>query len=275
MLELRPGQLSTLLIEERGGLVLDLSEVTWAFPHSLVALATQTEVLVNGGAQLTVRAPRSVDVARYLARAHLPHVLDELGVSHDFNLVRERDLGVRIVELARFTGESGVRTLAESAHAFALPVSDAAAGALHTAVCEAGENVTTHAGVTHGYMMAQYYPANGRFRFALADSGIGFHASLQAAGATDAAHALELAAQPGVSSTGDPTRGLGIDAIRHEILELGGIFQLATEDQGRRFDSSAPEGRPWAAQGSIIGSLVYGSFQAASPYSIPGHESQT
>ncbi|MBC7596505.1 MAG: hypothetical protein H7288_21695 [Kineosporiaceae bacterium] len=242
--------------------MLDLSEVSFVRPQSLVAIAIALEVAVRSGAAVSVVEPRSMDVVNYLSRAHLPEILDQLEVAHNFGPVRERDLGLSIVELTRFNGNDGVVSLADSAYSFALQQGSRPARALHTAVCEAGENVTVHAGIQHGYLVAQYYPQNGTFNFALADSGVGFYERLRGSGATDVAHALNMAGQAGISSTGDSTRGLGLSSIRDHLLRLGGTMTLASRDQQRTYDSTHTDGYRSTNTGLIVGSLVYGSFSA-------------
>jgi hypothetical protein len=255
-------RLPRYLSEEDDSLVLDLGDVTFVLPEGLVAIATFAESIRQSGRTLSVEAPDSTDIANYMSRAHLPQVLDDLGVDHDFEPVRERDLGSSMVELRRFDGVSEVLSLADGVFEFARPQGERSAAMLHTAVCETGENVTIHSGTQHGYLLAQYYPSSRTFRFAIGDNGIGFFGSLQTVGAASVEQALEMAGRPGFSATGDPTRGLGISSVREHLIGLGGTLVLASENQERGFNSLQELGHSSSNTGHIVGSLVYGNFSA-------------
>jgi len=262
MADLPPWRVPRLVTGDAFEQVLDLSRVDFVMPRGIVAIATYVESAVREGVAVRVIGPSSPDISRYLSRAHLPHVLNELGVQHDFGMVRERNLGNRLVVLTRFSNNNDVVALADSVRDFAAPYGTGSADALHTAVCEAGENVETHAGTPHGYLVAQYYPGNRAFRFALGDSGIGFYGRLSQIGATDAGHALEMAGRAGVTTTGDPFRGLGISSIRNQLVALNGTFVLSTQDRERFFSPRNGEGFASANTGNTVGSLVYGEFFA-------------
>ncbi len=263
MPDLPPWRVHRLLTDVGTQKVLDLSRVDFVTPRGIVAIATYAESLVRKGFDVRVIGPLSLDISRYLTRAHVPLVLEDLGIQHDFQPVhRERNLGHSLVELTKFSNNHDVVALADSVRDFAAPQGEDAADALHTAVCEAGENVETHSGISHGYLVAQYYPTSGTFRFALGDSGVGFYARLAEIGATDAGHALEMAGRAGVTTTGDPYRGLGISSIRDQLISLDGTFVLSTQDRERYFSPRNREGYSSANTGHTVGSLVYGEFLA-------------
>lgn len=262
-MELTPTGVFSLIDLTPDTAVLDLSRVTFVLPQSVISIATWSERVRHNGRSLRVVAPISEDTARYLSRVHLPEFFAESEISHDFPSVHERRLGRAIVELTRFTGATEVRELADSIHEFAAQHDRASADALHTAVCEAGENVVTHAEVNHGFAVAQFFPQQRVFRFALGDSGIGYFGSLQPLGAADFEQGLEMAVTPGVTSTGDPGRGLGLPAIRDELVRLGGVMTIGDGAHARIFSTDRREGRPAAsAHGSIVGSVLYGKFHA-------------
>lgn len=262
MPELLPWRVASLLSGSAESKVLDLSNVTFVKPRGIVAIATYLESVLREGTEVRVVPPASPDIARYMTRAHLPHLFDEMGIAHAFGSVRERDLGRALVELTRFSNNHDVVVLADSVRDFAAPYGEESADALHTAVCEAGENVQIHAAIPHGYMVAQYFPSNRQFAFALGDSGIGFHGRLAEIGARNADEALEMAGRAGVTTSGDPFRGLGISSIRDELIELNGTFVLSTQDRERTFSRRHRTGVASANTGNVVGSLVYGDFPA-------------
>ena len=262
MAEFPPWRVPRLMSGSADSRTLDLSDVEFILPRGIVAIATHVESVVREGVAVRVIAPESSETARYLSRAHLPHRLEEIGVQHNFVAVRERHLGHSLVVLTKFSNNNDVVALADSVRDFAAPHGVDSADALHTAVCEAGENVQTHAGIPHGYLVAQYYPTSRKFAFALGDSGVGFYGRLAEIGATDAGHALEMAGRAGVTTTGDPFRGLGISSIRDELVELNGTFVLSTDNRQRIFSRRNREGFASANTGNIVGSLVYGEFFA-------------
>jgi hypothetical protein len=265
-MELTPTGVFALLDLASESVVLDLSRVTFVLPQSVVAIATWAERVCRGGRSLRVVSPASEETANYLSRVHLPELFSELGVVHDLPVVHERRLGRSIVELTRFTGATEVRELADSVHEFAVRHDRVSADALHTAICEAGENVVTHAGIDHGFAVAQFYPQQRVFRFALGDSGIGYFGSLQSQGATDLEHGLEMAVTVGVTSTGDPGRGLGLPAIRDELFRLGGVMTIGDGAYARIYSPDSRDGRRAASStGSIVGSILYAKFRVAAP----------
>lgn len=260
-MELTPTGVFPLLDSTGDTATLDLSRVTFVLPQSVISIATWSEHIRQSGKSLAVVGPLAEDTARYLSRVHLPELLTEIGATHNLPVVNERHLGRSIVELTRFTGAGEVRELADSVHEFAARHDRASADALHTAVCEAGENVVTHAQVSHGFAVAQFYPQQQVFRFALGDSGIGYYGSLQSLGASDFEHGLKMAVTSGVTSTGDPGRGLGLPAIRDELVRLGGVMTIGDGAYARIYSSEWLDGRrASSASGSIVGSTLYGKF---------------
>jgi hypothetical protein len=233
-------------------LELDLRRVSFASPAGLIALCVKAESVIANGNTVLVRSPSDPSVANYIARAHLPAQLEAIGIAHDFAPVQENHLGLRLVEIQRFENAGMVEVLAQSVYAFAEPISSAIAGQLHVAVCEAGENVTFHSDTSYGYLMAQYFPGNRTFEFALGDSGVGFLGSLASRGAANNHEAIALAVTPGVSATGDPGRGYGLSSIRTSLADAGGALTLYS---GTSYQYFASASGACQAKGSFVGRL--------------------
>ncbi|MBF4568768.1 hypothetical protein ITJ57_08285 [Plantibacter sp. VKM Ac-2880] len=247
----------TELSESFDDLHLNLERVRFATPEGIVAMVTKLEKIARSGTSVLVSAPTSDNVSNYLARAHVPHILDGLDIRHGFGSVREWHQGNQLIELQMFSSSSEVHALATSVHAFAEPHGADIAAQLFSAVCEAGENVSFHAETTHGYVMAQYFPNRGDFGFAIGDSGVGFLGSLSRIGATDHDSALAMAVAPGVSATGERNRGYGLSSIRDNVSGLGGSFKIFGGNRKLSFGSGcAPTGSKGAFVGVQAGSLV-------------------
>ncbi|WP_140162871.1 hypothetical protein [Agreia sp. VKM Ac-1783] len=234
---------------------IDLGSVTFALPHGIVSLASLIDWLTRQEVAVSVRAPRNPDVARYITRTHLPEFMSQRFVSHDFPQIRERDQGMRMVELVPVTNSESVAGLAESVFWFAKDHDEETAKNLYRAVCELGENIPSHAGTDMGFLFAQYFPYKRRYQFALADSGVGPLAKLATRGASSHAHALTLAVTPGVSSSRDATRGYGLSTIRETLINIGGNLNLASGDSFVTFNRHNVDGR-FASLGGVIRGLV-------------------
>lgn len=205
--------------------LLDLRGMGWVEPGGLVALAALAEAEASRGRYVRLIAPLEPHAATYLARMRLGLVIDGLGGQHDLRTVKEHDVADALLETTRFDGERGVEALASVVYNNLVAQDEEAAGALHTGIVEIGSNVPQHSGRSFGYVAAQVTHRSPRgllIQFAVADCGRGVLSSLHSVGAASDAHALELALDRGVSSTGQAGRGVGIGATRDLAIGLGG-----------------------------------------------------
>lgn len=242
-------------------LTIDISEVTFASPAGIVALAAFVDKRFQGsGRVVELRRPRQGSTANYLSRAHVAEFLDEYGVHHDLLPVFENDLGRTHVPLTTFAGSQQIRDVALAAFEFAERTSPGSGDALHTAICEAGENVGYHAGRPIGFAVAQYFPTSGAFEFSIGDAGRGLLGSLADVGASTHAEAARLALKPGVSATREAGRGYGLSTIVAQLLELRGTVTLLSGDHALlKYDSDKEYGR--ALDGFVPGLIINARFR--------------
>ncbi|WEK61494.1 MAG: hypothetical protein P0Y60_01655 [Candidatus Microbacterium colombiense] len=242
--------------------VVCLRRVTFVEPDGIVALAARLHSWSRENSDLSVVAPEDSSIANYLARAHLSHLLDEIGSEHNFPVVRERHLGSSLVPLMRVESVEQAQELATAVVDFAARHNPEAADALGAALCEAGENVGYHSGQQYAFGLAQHYPRQQRFNFALGDAGRGLQSSLAHKGATDDASAIRLALTPGVSATNEKGRGYGLSSVEEQIvLGLAGKLSLLS---GEAVVNAHPvTGRVHQRiDGRFDGTLVSGTFRA-------------
>lgn len=183
----------------------------------------------------------SPDTAGYLARMRLGKVLDELGVAHGLPTVNERNQEGNLLELRTFSTEHDGEELAALVYdrVSEMPQVDAqVVEPLQNALMEIAINTALHAGVDHGYALAQTYPTKGVIKFCVADAGIGLKASLDRNGQlhpNDDSHALELAVVRQMSGTDDPYRGYGLHDVVSTVRGLGGVTEIASGTASTRF----------------------------------------
>lgn len=228
--------------EHDSELVIDLSNVRFASPAGIVALATLVDARSQGDHPVVgLMSPYDPQVANYLARTHVPAMLEEYGIAHGLPRVNERELGIRLVPLTTFAGSHEIQALARAAHGFAERIRVGAGAPLFTAICEIGENVGYHAGRPIGFAAAQYFPTLRAFEFAIGDAGRGFLGALGSQGASTHAEALQLALKPGVTSSREIGRGYGLSTVIAELLALGGTVTLYSGDHALIRYSESPE----------------------------------
>jgi hypothetical protein len=159
---------------------------------------------------------------------HVGQVLAALGAEHSLPIVGEQPLTDALLELTVFEGARGAGSLAGLVHRVLADQAETAADALHVGLCETGQNVAHHAGVSRGFFAAQRTHDAEQLFFAVADSGRGMLATLEDRGATDDSHALELALTPGISRTAEEGRGIGLADIRQQLCGLGGSLHMVS-----------------------------------------------
>ncbi|MCD2111427.1 hypothetical protein LQ384_10005 [Rhodococcus rhodochrous] len=208
---------------------IDISAAAFVDPFGLVTLAAVTEEATRSGLGVNVSWPRGTDLRRYLARMHVADALGSLGVTCQLPEVNENPSGDRFLELTRFEGSDRGSELAEKVYNI-LSVDDLDdAKTLYSCVSEAIGNVTEHSEVGGGWAALQQYRREGRNEvvFAVADSGVGLRRTLSRHhSVNDDAQAVRLAAQFGISGTGDQARGRGIAGIAEKARERGGYMRL-------------------------------------------------
>ncbi|UOQ57259.1 ATP-binding protein [Leucobacter allii] len=222
--------------------VFDLSWVTFIDPAFAVSLTSRVALFCEFGISVVVLPPATSDAAVYASRLQLPEMLGRLGSdARGFPTISSNHIPERILELQDFRGPEGLEALAEQV---GLHVRDeAATDGLRDCLFEAGQNVYQHSGKNQGFVAAQFYPKVGRYRFAIADSGMGYRASLAAAHSpSDDAEAIDLAMTKGISGTGKETRGLGLSEVRHIVTSHGGWVSVTSGTVTKTFND--PEEKP-------------------------------
>lgn len=207
---------------ERGVARIDLSRTTWVTPLAIVAICTFAERAVRRGKAIQFVGPTNRDVANYLDRMHLARVLDSLDVTHGLRAVRHHNVGDSLVEVRRFTTLTEIETLAVHVHDALAPSDLSAARAIYQCMSTAGENIYDHSGRRHGFFVAQRTHHGTALRFAIGDSGKGFHRALESRGATSDGHALKLAITKGISSSEGAGRGTGLSSLSKHLRRAGG-----------------------------------------------------
>ena len=240
-------------------LTFDLRRMRFAEPLGIVAIASLADRATSEGERLIVLGPDDPNIANFLARMRLGSVLAGMGVEHDLPDVREHDIGDALFELSQFRGARGAGQLAEHVHD---AVSDPdAADALYAGVVEAGQNVAHHSGRPHGFVAAAKTHSHQRLYFAVGDAGAGMLATLSKRGAKDDKEALKLALTPGVSGTGDPSRGNGLSDTLDQIAALGGNLHVLS---GRATVTASHGSRSYAAADRLFpGTVVQGYIPLA------------
>lgn len=214
---------------EPGRTLIDLCGARFVDPFGLVAVAGLLDDAVGRDRDVEVLPPASEDVARYLARMRLGEAIDAAGCPSPLPTVRERRVGDRLLELGRFDSEDAAEDLAERVHGIFVRDDAAEAAALFSCLSEAAANVCEHSGKDHGWAALQQYDYRGHtvVAFAVGDSGKGLRRSLRRRhDVSDDAEAIRLAVRRGVTSTGVPTRGLGLSGIVRQARRRGGAVRL-------------------------------------------------
>ena len=160
-----------------------------------------------------IAPPHGGDCSKYLHRMGFHTVVNGFGIDCRLTPVRRHDTGDHLLELTRFASQPWEwEALAERVFRIIdTRLGRRAAERLYAPVAELGANVIDHSWAADGYVAFQHYPRSGELRFAVADGGRGLMSSLGDAHTVhDDAHAIALAAQGGVSGTGEVGRGIGI-----------------------------------------------------------------
>lgn len=239
--------------------IVDLSGARWFTPFGLVSVLAFIEAQARTGVSVRFTPPTDPSHRSYLSRMRLGDRLDHLGVSHELPSVRSHP-NRRLVELYSFESRDDVGPLAERIFDMVNPLDSVAARALYRSLCEAGENVEFHAGLSNGYMAAQTtrdWGTDPTLRFAVADSGHGFLFNLLAKGATDDAHALRLALSGVSSSTAPGNRG-GLKSLAGLLTAVGGSITVSSGSAAVPKDRSSTTEKSFDEpfQGSVFEGVV-------------------
>jgi hypothetical protein len=239
---------------------IDLAALSFCEPLGLVAIAAFADG-AREHADVRVVAPRDASVARYLSRMRLDQALDDLGVRHDLPAVREHSHDDVLLELAAFTSAADVDQLAGIVHRAVEPAAPEAASALHDCVVETGDNVPRHARRARGYLAAQKVRQGRDLMFAVADAGVGVLATLRGRGARDAASALRLAVQDGVTETPGCSSGSGLPEVVRHLSALRGHLCLVSGDAALTVSTRCQRVDRWAEPlpGTVLQGFVPGS----------------
>ena len=212
---------STGVYTRAGTRVVDLRDVRWLDPVHLVTVAASAHAAQRDGIGFRLHGPTAPHLARYAARMQLGVVVGGLGFEHDLPPAPDAAGADHLVEVGLVRD---ARRLAEVVHDRVAELDATLARVLHQAIAEIGENVHQHA-QSVGYVAAQTIPRRGELRFAVADPGVGLHATLAARGAGSDHAAIELALE-GVSRT--PHGGTGVRETVAAVTMAGGYVYLAS-----------------------------------------------
>ncbi|MGI8880607.1 MAG: hypothetical protein ACR2KJ_08895 [Jatrophihabitans sp.] len=233
---------------DEAGRVLDLRRTRFITPAAIAAVAAAALLAYRDGQPLTFVAPVDTAAAGYASRMGLSDILDDLGAIHDLPSAGGRRLAGHLVELTRIRSEADSDRLAELAHRQLSKQRPSQAVALHKSLAEIGGNVADHAR-SSGFLIAQTMPGRNELHLAVADAGVGLHATLVVRGARDDTDALDLALH-GVSQFNRADRGTGIPETRRAVLAAGGRLYLASGRSsvrtGRRRTTPGHTDHPYA-----------------------------
>lgn len=226
---------------QSGPVVIDLSEASWADPVVIAGVAAVAQRAKVDQREVTFNTPLNPDAQGYLSRMRLGQALDALGVVHRLPAVNERDQKGNLLELRTFSNEHDGERLAEMVYDRVGEMSGIdkqVLEPLHAAITELAINTTYHAGVDHGYAVAQTYKRKGLIKFCVADAGVGLKESLERNGSLhpdDDAHALDMAVLRQHSGTDDAHRGYGLPEVVSSVRELGGATAIASGVASTRY----------------------------------------
>jgi hypothetical protein len=229
-----------------GSCVVDLSDLAFATPLDLVALASLLTT-ASDGASVTLIPPVDLDVSNYLQRMDLPASLDgRVIVSPTFLPETPRDETPSLIELTRVRRPQDVQPIIDRLMPnLATVLPEAACRDVFRIISELLENAATHGQCEVGsFIAAQYYTGatSGMppgFWIGVADAGVGFRAHMARKAEyrdLDSIDAIRIASQPGVSSSDDPSRGLGLASVRRAAgHEARGVVIIRSGDGEGRF----------------------------------------
>lgn len=243
--------------DPRGRFVIDLRQMSWCEPVGLVMVAALAGHASAQDRDVACYRPRNTNVANYLGRMRLGHVLDVLGAEHDLPVVYERPLRTSLVELSSLTNEDDCDAAAARVRdTTAAKCGDVVASHLYETLIEAVQNVVNHSQAPRGFVTAQAFPTKKIVKFAVADAGIGLRRSLSSRGADDDAEAIRLALA-GTSRLDDHGRGRGFPTMQGVTAAAGGRLEVASGSA--RYDGRHVIGsQRWPVAGTLIqGALEY------------------
>jgi hypothetical protein len=219
--------------ETADGRELNLIDVQWLDPLHLVGIAAEAHLAQRAGSRLRLVGVRA-DQANYAARMRLGRIIEQFGGEHELPQVVERDLHDSLLELRLLRNSADVEQLTTLVYQRVADTDPQAAHALHVALAEVGDNVCQHA-QSIGFIAAQTIAEHGVLRFAVADAGVGLHATLSGLGATDDRDALQLALS-GRRRLAEPGRGYGLPRTVEIITHLQGEMLLASGMAARKIE---------------------------------------
>jgi hypothetical protein len=229
-----------------GVCVVDLSDLAFATPLDLVALSSLLATATDS-ADVTLIPPVDPDVSNYLQRMELPASLDgRVVVSPPFLPETPRDETPSLIELTRVLCPQDVQPIIDRLMPkLARVLPEAACRDVFRIISELLENAATHGRSAVGsFIAAQYYTGatSGMppgFWIGVADAGVGFRAHLAKKAEyrdLDSVDAIRIASQPGVSSSDNPSRGLGLASVRRAAgHEARGVVIIRSGDGEGRF----------------------------------------
>ena len=217
-------------------LTLDLSEVRFLKPSSLVAVAAIASAHRSQlGSPPRFVPPAERDPCIYASRMSLGEVLSGLGVgTSGLPQVRHHEREQQLCELKRFANNDDavdlVNLVQERCDSAGYPYE--AGEALTLSIWELADNCLAHAHVGHGFLAAQILPQPTRsLHFAVADGGIGIRDSLVGTPHErgDDQSAIEAAVESRVTSVTSlhgRARGVGLPNLLEWVTATGGALTI-------------------------------------------------
>lgn len=240
---------------DAAGLLVDLSGVEWISPVGVVALLAlcRNAEQVDGIGDVTILVPQNTVAKEYLSAIGFHAALRDMGGTLEGDVGSATSASIAAcLPVTLVTRESEMEAAANQLehtllnlqapvhviHATYLLMTELTNNAWeHGSPCYVVAQ--THSGVTSG---------TPGMHLAIADFGPGFRASLAGLDPppTNESEAIALAFQEGVTSTGDPQRGLGLSYVAESVDNYPGArFEIVSRDglvQRRNHDSKLFQG---------------------------------
>jgi hypothetical protein len=220
--------------------------LAFATPLDLVAMASLLTT-ASDRAGVTLIPPVDAGVSNYLQRMDLPASIDgRVVVSPAFAPETPRDETPSLIELTRVRRTQDVQPIIDRLMPkLATVLPEVSCRDVFRIISELLENAATHGQSAVGsFIAAQYYSGatSGMppgFWIGVADAGVGFRAHMARKAEyrdLDSIDAIRIASQPGVSSSDDPSRGLGLASVRRAAgHEARGVVIIRSGDGEGRF----------------------------------------
>lgn len=210
---------------------IDLRGCEFIAPEAALWCVVYANLAAARGAHVRLLVPESIGVCIHLKSSGLFRTLQEAGVEVDDRGIPNRPGPQAIVPITRFESQGQVDALSDAVLE-SLDNSNLGAANMHPLVSETFEELALNA-VQHSessvgaYGVIQFYESSEhgmRFVCAVADGGIGIRQSLERNPNLRSVvpydwTAIELALQQLVSSTGSPTRGIGLPWVAQEVRQ--------------------------------------------------------